>query len=785
MVKIIDKYAKFISHNPWKVLIFSLIITAIFFYGLSIMETKNMDYQGMLPKDIDEIKTFNIIDDEFGGVNSVIIVVKLNDKQTGIHDILEPEVLQSIDLLEQKLLRVDKVEQATSIVDYIKKANEGYNARTLGEAKIFAVSSPLASNYVSGDYSMTVIRLSVNGDVDAADLEKDLTKVLDESSFPEGVNVRLAGDLITDPIVERLIGPDMSRTSMFSMIGIVIILFLLFRSVKNSLMPLATILFGTIWAMGFASLTGFELSTMTSGVISMILGIGIDFGIQVMSRFNQERKKENANKAMEITLSNVTLPLLTTTLAALIGFRAMSLGQLQLMGEIGTVMSIGITACMIASVTIVPAILVLLSGKTKKKVFVKSSIQRFKSKNLGKKSMKSKNFVLMSAVFVLLVATLSVNVLADTYSVSLQSYSPNPAESGKSFHVTFNVKNLASTDKSDVSFEIDESDPFSIDSDDDDEIDLGTLKAGQETSVSFDVQVDENAEEDDYKLEYKIKDSSDSEKGYEYISVVSKNVKLAVGDVKSEPLKIVPDTKNVKLTVKLQNLGSEMAKAVKIRLKLPEGFKASTAYSDRANFGSIAGNGDVSAVFYIDVDKEIVSDSYTGTIEVEYEEDGKTKIKNLDLDLPVYETPMLEIVSVSSDKPIVQGSDVTLKVKVLNSGDDGDDVSFRVFKKSEQPFEFEEKSDYIGNLKSGESGEGIIKFSVDSDAAVKSYVLQFELRSVKDGNVITKTASYPIQVEKKEGLGSNILIIGVLVMLGLVGTFGYLRYKRKNSMLVE
>jgi len=99
----------------------------------------------------------------------------------------------------------------------------------------------------------------------------------------------------------------------------------------------------------------------------MIMGIGIDFGIQVVNRFRQERKKHGIEKAMEITLSSVFIPMLITTLAALIGFRAMSLGKLTLLGDLGNMMSLGVLFCFIAAISVVPSALVI-SEKLKKRL---------------------------------------------------------------------------------------------------------------------------------------------------------------------------------------------------------------------------------------------------------------------------------------------------------------------------------------------------------------------------------------------------------------------------------
>jgi len=121
------------------------------------------------------------------------------------------------------------------------------------------------------------------------------------------------------------------------------------------------------------------MSSQTSGVLSMIMGIGIDFGIQVVTRYRFEMENIPGLKerhpdldlgpkdAMAVTLNNVIVPMLTTTLAALIGFEAMSLGKLTFLGDMGTIMSYGVAASMVAAITIVPALVIIFDTVDLKK----------------------------------------------------------------------------------------------------------------------------------------------------------------------------------------------------------------------------------------------------------------------------------------------------------------------------------------------------------------------------------------------------------------------------------
>ena len=256
------------------------------------------------------------------------------------------------------------VSKISSGLEEISKYLELYKDREKNE-------KPIKLNqfkyYVSDDYTTSVIRINLAemNEEQKKDFIDELKHIIGETEKPAGLNIGLTGDPIVSEELKNQIMPTMQTTSMFSLIGIFIVVCLLFLSLRYGIISLLAIGFGIIWVYGVLGLLGMSISSTMSGGISMIMGIGIDFGIQVVNRFKQERKKHKIEKAMKITLSKVFVPMLITTLAALIGFRAMSLGQLTLLADLGNMMSFGVLFCFIAAVTVIPSILVI-SEKLKK-----------------------------------------------------------------------------------------------------------------------------------------------------------------------------------------------------------------------------------------------------------------------------------------------------------------------------------------------------------------------------------------------------------------------------------
>jgi uncharacterized protein len=362
-------YGRFIGKNPLKVLAAVIIISALMQYGNSILEQSIQDNSDMLPDTYPEISAIEIIQNEFGGMDSGVIVIELDAPQehsTQPRDIRDAKIIKYADILSRKAAQTRYVVKAASIADTV--VQDGRIPEDKATLDNLIKANPLSPGYVSGDYSMTLVKLNFIPNAPENELYDALMMIIESTPKPPGVKVDVSGDFAISTSMNRDLGPDMAKTSQTSMAGILIVIIILFGSLRYGLTSLSVIVFGVMWAFGIMGLLGYHVTNVTSGGASMIMGIGIDFGIQVTSRFRIELKKKRIEEAMAETLRAVSTPMGTTTIAALIGFQAMSMGELTVLSDLGRMMSIGTLACMMAALTVVPIALVLGEKTFGKKV---------------------------------------------------------------------------------------------------------------------------------------------------------------------------------------------------------------------------------------------------------------------------------------------------------------------------------------------------------------------------------------------------------------------------------
>lgn len=363
-------YGKLIANRPVLVLIISLGITAIMFVGIQQINNQNVDFETILPENLEEIVGYIKLTDEFGDDTSLLIYVEIDPTFPGSNepqDIRDPRVIEYIDILTKKSENLQNFIAVSSISQIVKNSNQGQIPKTIAsESEVFEIA--LQQNLITSDFAATLVRISVDEDAlnEEVEVVKQLKSLIDETERPAGLKVRPSGGLVVDQELNSLNAPDSQKTSIIALAGVIVFLYLLTRSIKSTVLPLLTVVVSIFWILGLTGFFQVPFNNITQSVLTMIIGIGIDFGLQVVNRFNQEIEKHDRKKAMEITLQNILSPMVITVVAALIGFRAMGLGQLKVMADLGTLMSFGITASMLVAISLV-ASLTLLAYRDKKK----------------------------------------------------------------------------------------------------------------------------------------------------------------------------------------------------------------------------------------------------------------------------------------------------------------------------------------------------------------------------------------------------------------------------------
>lgn len=176
-----------------------------------------------------------------------------------------------------------------------------------------------------------------------------------------GVTVRLTGAIPLADEEFSTLAENMSVVGFVMLAAMVVTLWLAVRSARIVVAIVVNILISLAitTALGLWAVTSFNLISVA--FIPLFVGLGVDFGIQLSVRFNAERLEvDGAAEAMTRAANALGGPLLLAAGAVFLGFGAFLPTAYVGIAELGVVAGLGMVIALVFSLTLLPALLVLL-----------------------------------------------------------------------------------------------------------------------------------------------------------------------------------------------------------------------------------------------------------------------------------------------------------------------------------------------------------------------------------------------------------------------------------------
>ncbi|HJX56038.1 MAG TPA: hydrophobe/amphiphile efflux-3 (HAE3) family transporter [Methanoregula sp.] len=353
--RIFERLAGIINHNPKRVAAVIGVVFIIALYGMTLitMETGNDTY---LEKDSKAGILNNHYADTFSS-NSLILIVETSDP-------LDPQVLSYIDELERDLRQQDNVVGSASVVDLLKSANGGILPKSKGEIDRIVALIPAeikATAIPSNVLTLVQISLSEGLSEDAKSATfKNVEALIDNNNPPPGVKISVSGSTAFAEQMKTEMGSSIGVLIGAAMVLMVIVMGILFAYARHRFLPVLFVGIGLTTAMGFMGLAGIKLNMAVMGAFPVMIGLGIDYGIQFHARLDEEARKGSLDKAVMVTVTRTGPAVMYAMLATCMGFIAMFISTVPMIRSFGLVAMIGVMSCFVISLIGIPTIAHLL-----------------------------------------------------------------------------------------------------------------------------------------------------------------------------------------------------------------------------------------------------------------------------------------------------------------------------------------------------------------------------------------------------------------------------------------
>lgn len=181
---------------------------------------------------------------------------------------------------------------------------------------------------------------------------------------PAGVEAALTG--LPELAVEeqRVVTRGLLLSSVWSGLAIVVLCLFMLRSIRQTVLTLTPLLGGLAMTLGATYLIYGYLNLVTSSFVAVLLGLGIDFGVHMIHRFNEERRggkgvREAIGEAVVRAGPAIFMGAIVTTLA----FMTLLGSEFTAYAELGVITAIGLLFVVLSTLFTLPSLL-SIAGKT-------------------------------------------------------------------------------------------------------------------------------------------------------------------------------------------------------------------------------------------------------------------------------------------------------------------------------------------------------------------------------------------------------------------------------------
>jgi hypothetical protein len=264
----------------------------------------------------------------------------------------------------------DTPEQLSAVYSYIIE-----NGISASENIVIYTPEDIKETFVydsSENEYATIISIGVPGTVEQAVVKESASEFyLDLDTAMKDVEsisfYGLTGDAYVRDAQFSAITNSMSNSFMIAIGACIVLLLVIFRSLRYSLITLIPVVLVVCWLYGLMYILGYEINLMTATIASISVGVGIDYCIHFTERFRQEfLRLPDKKKALLNTAGNTGIALLGSGLSTAMGFAVLAFAPMPMFSTFGILTALMITMSFLVAVIILPCLLYIFSPQEKK-----------------------------------------------------------------------------------------------------------------------------------------------------------------------------------------------------------------------------------------------------------------------------------------------------------------------------------------------------------------------------------------------------------------------------------
>ena len=367
-------------YHPYRTVIGSLIVLSVLSLGLKGLGFRN-DYQVFFGPENPQLQVFEKIQKTYDRNDNVLFIVE-PDSGT-IFDENTLTAIQSLTTLAWQLPYASRVDSVTNFQHTVAKEDElvvadlvlnpqEMSQQEFERVKAVALSEPLlvnrlvsTSGHVGGvNVTLQLPEKSAQASFEVAKKVRDLAAKIEQQT--PGLHLHLSGMVMMNNAFGEAAMTD-NQTLVPLMYGIVFVTLLLFFQSVMATVAVGIIILGAILpALGIAGWSGWYLTSTSAIAPTIILTMTVADCVHfLVTQFHLMRHGMAKQEAVLESLRINFKPIFLTSITTAIGFLSMNFSDAPPFRDLGNIVAIGVTLAFILTVTLLPALIMLLPVRKK------------------------------------------------------------------------------------------------------------------------------------------------------------------------------------------------------------------------------------------------------------------------------------------------------------------------------------------------------------------------------------------------------------------------------------
>ncbi len=393
----VERFVDFIhSKMRFNIILFTIIAAAMGFLGFTYMKV-NPDLTGLVSKNSPSYRKLIQFLTEKSSNNILTVVLHTGGKLEKGKETLKKLMNEFIKTgYVKKVMRFDNPElfikygvfsgNAGEISPLINAIKNGFSSMSptdfrmwkdvgiaLGKITRYVENYEKRSGFneyilVSPDKNAIVMNFALRIDITDVNVTSQAVETLksisDRIEKEAGQEIDFTGSPMVTYESTKAVKRDFVFTTIFSLIAISFLLYITLGNMSGVAYLFISMVIAMSISMGMFFLVFKEINIITSFINAMILGLGIDFGVHIMTKFNHFLLKGTESvKALKGAMKETLKPSFFSALTTVSAFLTMLMSKSPAFEQMGAMASMGIAVYFIVMYIFLPSLLLMKHGR--------------------------------------------------------------------------------------------------------------------------------------------------------------------------------------------------------------------------------------------------------------------------------------------------------------------------------------------------------------------------------------------------------------------------------------